>query len=140
MEPYHFKGMPDFVPKGGLKPSFVPKVATAWFVARVGDALSQIPASRPEHRAGMYATARESIAALQACVTTAVDAFDEVMKNCPPLDDPDDPPVPAADPFTATRPAKAASDPIPADDAGGPAEPTKAPVKPADPFGKKKGG
>ena len=51
----------------------------------------------------MYAEARRAMAALHAVVATAVAAFDDVMKHCPPLDDPDDPPVADVDPFAAAR-------------------------------------
>ncbi len=113
---YRFPGMVGFVARDGLTPSFVPKITANWLLCRVGDALSQIPTARPEDRAEMYRVAREARDALHVCLTTANAAIDEVTKHCPPLADPDTPPVPKADPHAATRAAVRGAvkdDPIP---------------------------
>ncbi len=113
-EPYRFPGIADFVKRDGLNPTFAAKIPGLWFVARVADALAQIPTAKPEHRADMYGSARQAIAALHSALGTAVAAFDQVMANCPPLADPDDPPIPQIDPFTLTR--EPVADPAPVSD------------------------
>jgi hypothetical protein len=81
--PYRFTGISDFVAAEGIKPSFAAKIPSLFLVGRVADALSQIPTAKPEHRAEMYAGAREAIEALKASVATVEAAYAHVLAACP---------------------------------------------------------
>jgi hypothetical protein len=107
--------MPKFVAGEGLTPSLAAHIVGSrnWFMGRVIDALSQIPTARPEHRAEMFAVARQAIAAMHASTLTAVAAFDEVMRECPPPPTADDPKAGAGDPFATMRVRPAEDTPLP---------------------------
>lgn len=102
---YRFPGIVDFVPKGGVKPSFAAKIPGLFLVGRVADALSQIPTTPPEHRAGMFAVAREAVDALKAAVATAEAAYADVLAHCPPPEPPAAAPVEPPAPEPAPKPA-----------------------------------
>lgn len=86
--PYRFPGIADFVPRAGVKPTFVAKIPSIYMVGRVADALSQIPTTDPRHRASMFEVAREGIDALKAALATVEAAYADVEKHCPIPDDP----------------------------------------------------
>ncbi len=102
-ESYVYPGMPAFLVSEGVMPSFVGKITSSFLVSRVNDALSQIPATAPANRAGMYDEARALIHALNCCTQTVLAAFDDVMKHCPPLKD-EEVPDATIDPHAAKRP------------------------------------
>lgn len=81
--PYRFSGITDFVVAEGLSPSAAAKISGLFFVARVSDALSQIPTTHPSNRASMFAVADDAIIALKAAVATVEAAYAHVLEACP---------------------------------------------------------
>lgn len=110
--PYRFPGITDFIAEEGVKPSFAVKIPGLFFVARLVDALSQIPETAPKNRAAMFAVADEAILALKAAVATAEAAYAHVLAECPPLTREPEPkiePEPEPEPVVIPIPVKGAA-------------------------------
>ncbi len=84
-EPENFPGMTAFVVGDGLRPSFASRIVGNWFVARVGEMLSQIATTPPEQRAAMYAEARHALLAVHQCEATCLAAIDWMTARHPPM-------------------------------------------------------
>ena len=88
-KPYVFPGITNFVARDGIPPYMAAKIPGLFFVARVTDALSQLPAAHAPSRPDMLKHAEEWRAGLVAALKTVDAAIADVKANCFPAPDAD---------------------------------------------------
>lgn len=82
---YKFPGISKFVDRSGITPALAARITSVFYVARIIDAISQIPGAHDDKsRREMLALAIENRNALINAIRTVDAAIDEVRRECLP--------------------------------------------------------